>query len=235
MIHHITCAALACAVLAAAPAQAAPAKAAPPKAMQVGPTTLSFRMLGDEITVPTPAGYCEPTGPYADAAQVAAAGDSQNVTLLSLYNCAEMAAGAPSQHWAFIKAPKSLMSTRATLAQLLEGMGAVPESDLKAALEDPNINEGVQKELSKVTGADVKVASSIVPVDRDANGYYLAGTVQMSAGESNIAAAVAVGFTAVKGHLITYNLYGPGQSPAAVRAVLDVARVETKRIVDANR
>ena len=221
--------------MAIAPAQAAPSKVTAPKAAAMGLQTLSFRMLGDEITVPTPAGFCEPTGAYADTAQIAAAGDSQNVTLLSLYNCSEMAAEQPSQHWAFIKAPKSLMSTRATLAELLEGMGAIPESDMKVALENPEINEQVQKDVGQVIGRDVKVVTRIVPVDRDANGYYMAGTVLMSAGETKIAAAVAIGFTSVRGHLITYNLYGPGQSPAAIRAVLDEARATTKRIVDANR
>jgi hypothetical protein len=50
------------------------------------PTTLHFRLSGDEITVPVPAKYCEPTGVYADRVQLAAAADSQNVTLLSLCN-----------------------------------------------------------------------------------------------------------------------------------------------------
>lgn len=235
MIQRIAFAALACAVVAG-PAFAAPSKPAPTRALAVpiAPPTLSFRIMGDEIIVPTPAGYCEATGAFADAAQLAAAGDNQNLTPLTLYNCAEMAAGGPAQHWAMIKVPKSMMNARATLAELLAAMGSIPDSEMQALIRDPKITDDVSKNLSQVSGAEVKVASAIAPVDRDDNGYYMAGTVNMASGQEAVGVAVAVGLTTVKGHIISFNLYGPGQTPAAIRAVLDDARAATKKLRAAN-
>ena len=219
-------------VLAFAACGSTPSVSAPrPKAQA---RLAQIRVVGDAIEVPLPAGYCEPTGTYVDTAQVSAAGDSQNLTLLSLFSCAEMARGATPEHFAYVKIPKSALSAHMTLPELLSGMGAVPDSEMKAAIDNDKVSPGVQKDLSTVTGRDVAVHTAIVPADRDANGYYMAGVVQMSAGTQEITTAVAVALTAVKGHMLSYNFYAPGQTSEEVRAVLEQTKAETKRLVAAN-
>ena len=193
-----------------------------------------FRIAGDEIAVPIPPDLCEPTGAFADRAQMAAAADSQNVTLLSLFNCAEMKAGTVPQHFAYIKAPKNTLNTRMTLAELLKAMGDVPDSEMRAAIADDKISPAISKDVSAVAGKDVKVQSAILPADKDASGYYMAGVVQVQADGGDASTGVAVGITATKGHLLSYNFYAPGQGAAEVRALLGQTKAETKRLVEAN-
>jgi hypothetical protein len=199
-----------------------------------GPRLAHFRLAGDEIAVPMPAGFCEQAGKFADQAQLMAAADNQNVTLLSLASCAEMAAGGPLSHYAYVKIPKRALTARVTLPELLAQMGAVPESEMKSAVANDKISPNVEQGLHAVTGRDVKVRSSIVPVDRDASGYYLAGVIDVSLGDKSGTIAAVVAITAAKGHILTYNLYGPRIDAPGVHALLVDAKAETTRILAAN-
>lgn len=193
-----------------------------------------IRVMGDDIQVPVPDGYCEPQGPYRDNAQRAEASDSQNVTFLTLFRCDEMAAGGDLQHLIYIKAPKPALAARATLKELLDAMGAIPASELSAALDDNRIRPGVEKDASQVFGTSVQIQSEIKPATKDAFGWYMAGTVDYSVAGRNLGLAVAIGMTAVKGHVLSYNAYGPGKDVTAVRAALAQAKAETKVFVEAN-
>jgi hypothetical protein len=208
--------------------------AAPLAAQAAGSQVKVIRVMGDDIRVPVPEGYCEPQGSYRDNAQRAEASDSQNVTFLTFFRCDEMAAGGDLQHLIYIKAPKPALSARATLKELLDGMGSIPASDLASALDDDKIRPGVEKDASQVFGTNVQIKSEIKPAAKDAFGWYMAGTVDYSVAGKNLGLAVAIGMTAVKGHVLSYNTYGPGKDVAAVRATLAQAKAETKVFVEAN-
>lgn len=197
-------------------------------------TILHFRLAGDEIAVPVPAGYCEPTGVYADRAQLAAAADSQNVTLLSLFNCAEMEAGGAAQHFAYIKIPKTVLNARVGLAELLSQLGQVPDSEMADAVSDAKTSSGVANDISAIGGRDVAVHSAINPVARDDIAYYLAGTLQIKMEGEDIALAVSISMTSVKNHMLTYNFYVPGHDLAAIRMALEQTKTETRRLLAAN-
>jgi hypothetical protein len=195
----------------------------------------TIRVVGDDIRVPIPEGYCEPRSQYADAAQMASALDNQNVTFLSLISCKEMDAGGPMSHFIYIKAPKNALNARVGLAELLKGMGEVPPSELSKALEGDRIDAQIEKDAGSMLGRRLEVKTEIKPAASDAFAYYLAGTVAMDAGDGRSASGVAVALTAVKGHVISYNTYAPPGDLASVREALAQAKQEVRRLVEANR
>jgi hypothetical protein len=194
----------------------------------------SIRVMGDDIRVPVPAGWCEPHDQYVDNAQRAAASDPDNVTFLTLFKCAEMEGGGDLQHLIYIKGPRNALAVRATLPELLKAMGDIPPSDLTAALASDKLDTTAGKNLSQVMGTTVDVQTDIKPAATDASGWYLAGVVRYSAADKNMGLAVAVGMTAVKGHILSYNYYTPGIDLATVRAALTEAQTSTKGFVAAN-
>jgi hypothetical protein len=199
-----------------------------------GPKLAHFRLAGDEIAVPMPAGLCDPKGGYVDGAQAVAAADNDNITLITLYDCAEMARGEHPSHYAMIKAPKSGLSKRATREELVKGMGDIPKTNFTDKIQRDKLTE-VGGNVSKVLGEDVAFTGNIAPIDKDDLAFYLGGVVGLSlAGDAPQNVSVVVAVTAVKGHIISYNFYGPGDRISDVAAVLRRAKSEVKRLVDAN-
>jgi len=207
--------------------------AAPLAAQAAEPKIKVVRVIGDDIRVPIPDGFCEPEGPFQDNARLAEASDTQNVTFLALFSCADMAKG-DVQHMIYIKGPKELLTTRASLKELLDAMGAVPESEMNKVLADDSISPGVEKDASKAFGQKVEMKTEIQPAAKDAYAYYLAGSVEADVGERHIVTAVGVAMTSVKGHVLSYNAYMPGKDVAAIRAALEQAKAETRKLLAAN-
>jgi len=56
--------------------------AAPLAVQAAEPKIKVVRVIGDDIRVPIPDGFCEPEGPFQDNARLAEASDTQNVTFL---------------------------------------------------------------------------------------------------------------------------------------------------------
>ncbi len=199
-----------------------------------GAEAASFRLAGDTIAVPEPQGFCEPQGAYIDFAQALAAADNKNLTLLTLYNCAEMTSGGAVAHYALVKTPTAAITQRATRDELLKAMGDIPKSELTTAL----LNEQVQKEMgenaSKVFGRNVAFAGKIVPIDKDEAAFYMGGliTVKTNSGEST--GVVVVAMTTIKGHILTYNLYGPGGGTTEIATVLKQAKSDIRSMIAAN-
>jgi len=134
----------------------------------------------------------------------------------------------------YIKGPKELLTTRASLKELPDAMGAVPESEMNKVLADDSISPGVEKDASKAFGQKVEMKTEIQPAAKDAYAYYLAGSVEADVGERHIVTAVGVAMTSVKGHVLSYNAYMPGKDVAAIRAALEQAKAETRKLLAAN-
>ena len=57
---------------------------------------VTFNVMGDDIRTPIPDGLCEVRDRYVALAQMLAAGDEQNLTFMTLYDCAAMDRGESS-------------------------------------------------------------------------------------------------------------------------------------------
>jgi hypothetical protein len=205
-----------------------------PRARSPAPKTITVRIIGDDIQVPLPPGYCEVTGKYADYAQLAAATDNDNITVLQLDDCAEMAAGGRVQHFAVIKAIKKALAQRVPRDVFLHAMGAVPPSELSNAITDANLNKRVQDGIANVTSMNVQLETKIAPIASDDVAYYLGGLVKMQAADTAYQTSVVVALTSVKGHLIGYDFYAPGETARDLAALLAKTKGETRRLLGAN-
>lgn len=198
------------------------------------PRLAHFRLAGDEIVVPMPAGFCDPTGGYIDGAQAVAAADNDNLTLITLYDCAEMARGEHPSHYAMIKAPKSGLSKRVSRGELVKGMGDIPQNTFTDQIQKEKLTE-VGRNVSKVFGEDAALTGSIAPIDKDDLAFYLGGVLGLSvAGDTPQNVSVVVALTTVKDHIVSYNFYGPGARVSDVATVLRRTKAEVKRLIDAN-
>ncbi|MBX3483991.1 hypothetical protein [Phenylobacterium sp.] len=204
-----------------------------PQAAPAAGDLTAVRVGGDEIRVPVPDGYCPPEGRYANIAQVTDAMDSQSITYLALIDCEALAAGANLRRYLFLRAPKAMADQKLTRAELIERMGPIPETPLNLALGNPAW-EQARAEAERAAGRKLKVGADMRPVARDANGYYVAGVIRLSAGAEARPTAVAVGATVVKGHVLAVTSYIAGSDVEALRETLDVAKASAKAIAEAN-
>ncbi|MBL8772140.1 MAG: hypothetical protein JNK30_12225 [Phenylobacterium sp.] len=215
-------------VLAALAILLAPAGAAAEEA-----AALAVRIGGDEIRMPVPAGYCEPTGRYANIAQLTDAMDRENITYLALVDCAAVNAGRELSRYLFLRAPKVFASERLTREQLFERMGPMPENAPNLLLDNPAMDQA-KGAARRATGRNVELSGEMRPVAKDEAGYYMAGGLQQDDAGRSRRTSVGIGATAVRGHVVTVNSYVRGSDLAAVREALKVARETTQGLVAAN-
>ncbi|MBL8552638.1 MAG: hypothetical protein JNL41_00060 [Phenylobacterium sp.] len=204
-----------------------------PQAASAADGITAIRVGGDEIRAPVPAGYCPPEGRYANIAQITDAMDSQSITYLALVDCDALAEGRNLRRYLFLRAPKVMADQRLTRAELIERMGPIPETPLNLALNNPAW-EQAKAEAERSAGRKLQVGADMRPVARDANGYYVAGVIKLSAGAEARWTAVAVGATAVKGHVLAVTSYIAGSDADALRETLDVAKASAKALAEAN-
>lgn len=215
----------------AAPAPRGPSVTAP---VAPPPSTTEFNLVGDTIIVPLPEGYCTPRGRFEGMAQLTAAADKENLTTATLYRCDDIAADQAPSRYALIKTPRNMLLVRATRKELLDAMGAVPASDLAAALDPENLGREASKSATDVLGAETEIGVSIKPVAADQYGYYLSGIGQASVGGATFKICFAAVMTTIKGHVISYYFYAPGQSLTDIANVLALTKAEVRRLIKAN-
>ena len=195
---------------------------------------VTFNVMGDDVRTPIPDGLCEVRDRYVALAQMLAAGDEQNLTFMTLYDCAAMDRGESSANYILIKAPRTSLRVKVERPELLEAMGAIPPSELAAVLDGDTIDASANKSLNEVLGLEGEIKSNIQPVDRDTSGYYLAGVLKMQVDEQAHTSVVAVAITSIKGHVLSYNVYNDGDKPADIAAVLNRAKTGLSGWIAAN-
>ena len=196
--------------------------------------TVTVRVVGDDIDLPLPAGYCEPTGRYIDLAQIIAAVDKESITLATFYDCAAMAAEEVPKRYIIVKALRAALMQRITREELLKQLGDIPKSEMTAAIQAATTSEALSKNASEVLG-DVDLGAKMEPADADENGYYMAGVGRFKKDATSYTLAMAVGITSVKGHVLSLSAYQPGETMKTIAETLRQARFETSRMVKANQ
>lgn len=196
--------------------------------------TTDFNLIGDNIIVPLPAGYCPASGRFEGIAQLTAAADKENLTTASLYLCDDIASDTAPTRYALVKTPRKLLLVKASRSELLAEMGAIPPSELGALMNSENLGKEASKSASEVLGAKTEIGVNIQPVAADEYGYYITGTGQGSAGTQTFQVCFAGVLTTIKGHVIAYYFYAPGQTLGDIAAVLALTKAEVRRLIKAN-
>lgn len=221
-------------ILWAAAAAVVSLAATPPTAAKP-PVTITVRLVGDDLSLPFPEDYCEPTGRYIDLAQLVAAVDKESITLATFYDCAEMVADAVPERYIIVKALKSALSQKVPRDELLRELGEVPKSEMSAAVQAAGNDKGISRNASEVLGGDIDLGAKMEPADADENGYYIAGVGHFKNATTSYALSMTVGITSVKGHVMSLATYLPGQTVRTVAESLKQAKFETRRLVAANQ
>jgi hypothetical protein len=205
-------------------------------AAQAAERSVGVTVDGQTIQVPLPEGYCAPTGAYVERARSVAALDEANETLLTLYDCATMAAGGVDMpRYAHLKFPRSARGHTLTMDQVRDAFPDAP-SDFARLLNEAVDEKALGKEFSDLSKADVKVeVGGLKPVGEDATGVYLAGVMTLQVNGATRPLAAAVGVSSVKGKLVSFNAYAQGGTVPDVAAQLALVRGAVISLGAANR
>jgi hypothetical protein len=192
--------------------------------------TVPFSLPGIAFKFPLPAGYCVPTGRYADQAAHAAAADETNRTDVSYYICSDMAANSATSGWGMLKTPNALVDksggSRAALIDYFSKL--VKPADLaKMNAESARI---ASKGLHDV-GEKGSVSLDLRPLDTDAIAAYMGGTVTIGSGKL---VACAYATTVVKDRVFLIYLFRPYTDARDITQLLAQVRVTTAAFVRAN-
>jgi hypothetical protein len=186
------------------------------------PVTIGFMVGTASFELPTPSTYCVPVGKEAAVAQLMAAGDNLNVTMVTLFSC--KTEGPREKDYTLIKTPKNLLMATVSLSDLLANVGAeFDKPEFKKFLKD---DVGIQSSaaLGETIGANVKVSSGLQPLGKDDVCAYLGGTISITVGSKSYDQPVAACITVVEGRVLTTYRYGPDASVAGVAALAKQAR-----------
>jgi hypothetical protein len=198
----------------------------------------SFRVGGVEFQLPLPSGYCLPRGLQVDVAQLVAAGDTANVTDLTLFPCAAPTGGpdlGTQKDYVLIKTPKQAMLTQVTRKELLEGLGeAFDNLAFTEALASGKLMKDAGQGVSEVVGTKVDLSGNVAPRGKDDVCAYLGGTMTVTAAVKSYDLSVGACITAVGGLILTIYWYGPDEGPASVARLLVKAKGVARTITSRN-
>jgi hypothetical protein len=189
-----------------------------------GPADASFRVGGVEFQLPLPSGYCLPRGLQVDVAQLVAAGDSDNVTDLTLFPCSAPVDGpglGAQNDYVLIKTPKPLLIVEASREEVLRGIGEAFENPaFTQAMASGQLMTEAGKDVGDVLGAKVDLSGDVAPRGKDDVCAYLGGTMAVQSPRASYTLSVGACVTAVGGRMLTIYWYGPDQGPASVARLL---------------
>lgn len=138
-------------------------------------TIVPFLIGGVALELPTPAGYCVPTGQEAAVAQLVAAADNVNVTDLTLVRCGADAQAA-LEDYSIIKTPTRSLLATVSRDELLAA--------LSAEFDKPEFKEFLSKQVMPSTekqyrdlGAEITMSGSPRPLGRDDVCAYMGGEI----------------------------------------------------------
>jgi hypothetical protein len=205
--------------------------AAPP-----APAEASFRVGGVAFQLPLPAGYCLPRELQVDVAQLVAAGDTDNVTDLTLFPCNAPVSGAEmgaQKDYILIKTPKQALIAQVSREELIRGMGeAFEKPAFTEALASGQLLDRAGKGVSDVLGTKVDLSGGVAPRGKDDFCAYLGGTMAVASSIKSYTLAVGACITAVGGRVLAIYWYGPDEGPASVARLLVKAKGLATTIVN---
>lgn len=195
---------------------------------------VTVKVDGVDLRIPLPEGMCAPTGNFVAAAEQTAALDTVNDTILTAFDCDLMSGKSTTIHYAILKRPKALRGQTIDRPALMAEYRADPVGFQKSLNAGANSDE-VKEMLDPIMSDDAKVATGLKVAAADDDGVYISGVSRVQNGSSEMAAiALGMGMTAVKGKMLAWTVYAPGDSPAVVAEQLRVAKGAAKALVKAN-
>ena len=202
--------------------------AAPLAAAPRATADASFRVGGVAFQLPLPSGYCLPRGLQVDVAQLVAAGDSENVTHLTLLPCNAAVAGpelGSQNDYILIKTPKQALIAEVSREELLQGIGEAFENPaFTEALASGQMLKDAGKGVGNVIGTTVDLSGTVAPRGKDESCAYLGGTLAVASPATSYTLAVGACITAVGGRVLAVYWYGPDEGPAGVARLLVKAK-----------
>jgi hypothetical protein len=206
--------------------------AATAAAAQTKPEVGSFRISGVSFEMPAPPGYCLPKGKDVDVAQLLAAGDTQNVTHLTLVRCS---ADSPNDY-ILVKTPTGALLADVGREDALKALAAAfDEPALKDKFSSGKILAEAGEAISGTLHRKVDITGEVKPAGRDQACAYMGGTTDVKAPETSYRVSVGGCITAVGRRIVSLFVYGPDKGASGVTALLGRARqlMETIRVVPA--
>lgn len=211
--------------------------AAPLAAAGPAPRETSFNVGGVEFGLPLPSGYCLPRGQQTDIARLVAAGDTANVTHLTLFPCdapLDASALGGQKDYILIKTPKQALNAQVTRDELLQGLGDAFESPaFTEALASGQLLKEAGKGVSNVVGRTVDLSGNVARRGKDDLCAYLGGVMAVASSVKSYTLAVGTCITAIGGRVLSVYWYGSDERPAGVARLLvktkGLARTITSR------
>jgi len=176
-------------------------------------------MPGIQFELPVPDGYCQPSGLGADTAQIMAAGDTVNVTHLTLVRCG--ASEDAFSDYYLIKTPSRVLLAVMDRETFLDSMGEVfASTEVAQLLESGSIIDQSEEAMSQVIGRQIDLAGAIQPLGRDDVCAYLGGTMQVQMEELAYSISVAACLTTVSSRILAIYSYGPDSGAASIAGLM---------------
>jgi hypothetical protein len=198
----------------------------PVRAAEVQKGILSFRSGGVAFKMPLPKGYCLPSGTDIDAAQLMAAGDTENVTHALLVRCdANSGEALGAKDYLILQTPRQALLAPVTRGELLQAVGAEFEKpEFSAAIAGGEIEQEVEKSFGKVLGTEVTFDGAIRPLGRDDVCAFMGGVIEFKAVAVGYKISAASCITSIGNRVMAINWYGPDTHAAAIAELLKKAR-----------
>jgi len=191
-----------------------------------GPVQISaveFSFGGETFEVAVPKGYCTPTGDQAAFSAQIAAGDSQNETLVDLQRC-----GTFGADYIVIKTPRELPAVPLPKAVFVK---MVAEQLETTQTSEQGLTKG-QEDVEQMTGGEVSVdPASYSYAGYDEDCAYLAGTLQVSAGEESDSVRTGSCLTLVGTRNLSIHSYDTTEDGQTVEALKARSRTLAKAII----
>ena len=157
------------------------------------------------IHVPFPNGYCLPKGREIAEAQLLAAADNHNITLLTLMDCRK---SAKKDRYLIVKTPISAVNGSFDRSELITGVSEPKISEgLDRKLQSGEIGKEVSERLSDVRNEKVGMDVAFRTRGHDDVCAYMGGNAVYSVGSNSSNRAVAVCITVTNHKALSLNAF----------------------------
>lgn len=215
-----------CPAIAASDSASAPPAAGPAAAGKVS----RFNVGAVAFEMPTPEGFCPPTGAQVATVELMTQADNPSAMLLALFPCASAGSAPIGSEYMIVKAPKMFLDQDLSRTEMLKLLGA--------AFENPAFKEGmaagradVTKAFEAKSGQKVEMVGEVGPRGRDDVCAYLGGSPEVKSAGGSVRLSIGACLTVVGNRFLVLLVCAPDTPGTAVPAMVARARrfVETIR------
>jgi len=190
--------------------------AAATMAHSIAPRFSDVQIGAVSVRIPFPKDYCKPTGKAAAAAQLLAAADDRNVTLLTLVKCGP---NASLSDYLIVKTPIEALNAdvdRSTLIEMMSKEFDKPEFKAKMG----TLANDASNRLSQVGATTVKIDAAIGPRGHDDTCVYMGGSGTENVGNETFPKVMGMCMTAVASRMINLHAYKRATDAQAYQPLL---------------